>query len=139
MKNIKGIVYHTLNSLLSGSVIVDDAAVKYYVGYFGTSDSGIYIESYRSDDVSSKHFFAEEVTIDIVTFSKSITTTTSITREVIGILKASVRSTLQLCDETWQATYTQIPIVTSITDQREGIPVHRDTIRLQMRIDKRNY
>lgn len=134
MKDFKEIIYTTLNTTL-GSVEVDGASIPYFADYFGEQDAGIYIESCTIEDASDKHNFGCVATVELITFSKNITTTTHITREVLELLRASVNSTLQLSEEGLQATYTEVPILSTTSNQVAGVTEHRDNIRLVIRID----
>jgi hypothetical protein len=136
MNNIKEIVLTAINTLLD-DVQVSSVDIPYFADYFGEVEKGIYLETYQAEDESSKHFFSSLVTLDIVTFSKSITTTTAITSEVVAKLKASVGSTITLSTG-WQATYTTIPLITSQSGKASGIVEHRDNIRVVLRIDQTN-
>jgi hypothetical protein len=133
---VKGIVLKKIKTLLTDLEVGDDA-ITYFPDYFGKLDKGINLEGYQQDDESSKHSFGCMVNITLNTFSRSITTTTAITRAVLLALKASVNSTIQLSDG-WQATYTLTPSVTSLKDSDDTQTVHRDVIRLQVRVDETN-
>lgn len=133
MKNVKSTIYTAIASLLS-SIEVDAVPITYFVDYFGEQEKGIYLESYQAEDESTKHYFSSLVTIVLVCFSKSVSTTTGISEEVLDLLKASVNSTITLADG-WQATYTEIPLVNTDTIQVAGVTEHRDYIRLRMKID----
>jgi len=136
MKDVKTIVLTAINTLLD-DVQVDGTDIPYFADYFGEEQQGIYLETYQAEDESSKHFFSSLVTLNIVTFSKSITTTTAITTEVLGKLKASVNSTITL-GSGWKATYTVVPLVSSQTGKASGIVEHRDSIRIVLRVDETN-
>jgi hypothetical protein len=132
---VKGIVLTEINTLLS-NVSVNGTSIPYFADYFGEQSEGIYIQSYQQEADGSKHHFGNLVTIELSIFSGSIEHTTAITGEVQEILKASVDSTLTLSDG-WQATYTEIPLITSTVENNNGEVRHRDTVRMVLQVDEK--
>jgi len=135
---VKGILLEAMKTLLNG-ITVDGDSITYFADFFGEVEEGIYLESIQIESDNSKHWFGNNVFISINTFSKGqgIDRTTAITREVMRTLRASVTSTIQLSGG-WQATYTNIPSVSSFHESEGGVSVHRDVIRLQVRVDERS-
>jgi hypothetical protein len=137
MKEAREAVNTALYTLLNNTITVDSLTIPYYADAFGGKEYGIYKQSYRADEADSKHHFAEVATIEIVCFArgKGEAFLAELTRKVRGVLKASVNSTIQLSN--WlQATYTRVVSMDTEVEIDEGVTVHRDTLRLEIRIDE---
>jgi hypothetical protein len=134
---IKEIVLKSVKTLLHNTIVVSTETIPYYTDYFGDSSVGIYLESYSAQDESTKHFYANMVTLEFSIFGKGKSTdfVAEATRRVMLALKASVRATITL-NSGYQATYTQLPAVTSFTEYENGEAVHRDLLRVSIRVDE---
>jgi hypothetical protein len=134
---VREIVIKAINTLLDDTIVVSGDTIPFYTDYFGDAASGIYIQSYLGESDDSKHFYAQNITIEIAIFGrgKSLDYVAEITRKVILALKASVLSTIQLSDG-YQATYSLVPSLSSFTDFIDGQTTHRDILRVQLRVDE---
>lgn len=134
---IKEIVLKAIKTLLHETIVSGTTTVSYYTDYFGDKDCGIYLESYSADDSGSKHYWGNMVTLEFSIFGKgkTIDFVAEATRKVMLALKASVRATITLSDG-YQATYTQLPAVSSFTELENGLTVHRDLLRVTIRVDE---
>ena len=134
---IREAVQQALKTILHDTIVVDTLTIPFYLSYFGASDYGIYLESYQYDDDSMKQYYGGTASIDLVIFGKDRTPdfVAEITRRVMLAIKASVNDTIQLASG-WQATVTQLPNVRSFTEGDEAAVVHRDTLRVTIRVDE---
>lgn len=137
MKEAREAVSKKLYELLNDTITVSDLTIPYYADFFGNKEYGIYIQSYSGNEADSKHHFGEVASIELVCFArgKSEAFVAEMSRKVRGVLKASVKSTLDL-DNGLQATYTRVNGIDCALEIDEGVNLHRDTIRLEVRIDE---
>lgn len=134
---VKGLVLKALKTKLHNTIVVDGLTVPYFSSAFGAKEYGIYLESYSGDEDGSKSSFSQNVSIELSIFSKgkTIDFTTSATEKIMTAIKASVNSTLTL-GSGYKATYTNIPNVNSFTELDSGLVVHRDLLRITVRVDE---
>jgi hypothetical protein len=137
MKEAREAINAKLYELLNDTVTVSSLMIPYYADFFGNKEYGIYKQSYRGDEADSKHHFGEVATIELVCFArgKSEAFVAEMSRKVRGILKASVRSTLQLGNGL-QATYTKVSSIDCALEIDDGVNLHQDTISIELRIDE---
>ena len=137
MKEAREAILKKFYTLLNGTVEVDGLVIPYYLDKFGNAEFGIYKETYRGEADDTKHHFAEIAFIELTCFArgKSEDFVAEISRKVRGILKASVSGTIEL-DNGLQATYTRVNGIDCTTQMDDGATLHRDTIRLELRIDE---
>ena len=126
-----------LTTLLSGSVTVNGESIPYYADYFGSQEVGIYLQSYQGDNADNKHFEGELATITLVVFAKNRTVdfVAEASRKVRQLLKASVTGTIAL-DGGYNATYTNVVVMSSETLNNGGAIEHRDSIRFEIMINE---
>lgn len=134
---VKGLVLKALKTKLHNAITVDGIIVPYYSNAFGEKDCGIFLQSYSGEEDGSKTSFSQNVSIELNIFSKNKTIdfTTSTTEQVMTAIKASVNSTLSL-GSGYKATFTDIPNVNSFVEQDNGLTVHRDLLRITVRVDE---
>lgn len=134
---VKGIVLKALKTKLHNTIIVNGVTVPYYTSAFGDKDCGIFLQTYTGDEDGCKFSFSQNVSIELSIFSKNKTIdfTTSATEQVMTAIKASVNSTLTLSGG-YKATYTNIPNVNSYVELDNGLTVHRDLLRITIRVDE---
>ena len=125
-----------LKTVLYNQIAVNGEVVQYYVDYFGDKDMGIYLQSYQGDNADNKHFEGELATITLVVFAKNKTVdfVAEASRKVRQLLKASVTGTIALVDG-YNATYTNVVVMSSETLNNDGAIEHRDSIRFEIMIN----
>ena len=126
-----------LKTVLYNQVTVNGEVVQYYVDDFGDKDRGIYLQSYQGDNADNKHFEGELATITLVVFAKGETVdyVAEASRKVRQLLKASVADTIALGDG-YNATYTNVVVMSSETLNSDGAIEHRDSIRFEIMINE---
>ena len=127
-----------LKTVLYNQVTVNGEVVQYYVDYFGDKDRGIYLQSYQGDNADNKHFEGELATITLVVFAKGkgkVDYVAEASRKVRQLLKASVADTIALGDG-YNATYTNVVVMSSETLNSDGAIEHRDSIRFEIMINE---
>jgi hypothetical protein len=134
---VKGLVLKAIKSLLYNTITVSGETVEYYSSAFGDKSSGIFLQSYKADEDGCKTSFSQNITLELSIFSKNKTIdfTTSATEKVMQAIKASVNSTITL-GSGYKATYTTIPNVSSYVENDNGLTVHRDILRICVRVDE---
>ena len=137
MHGAKEVLLKKIKTLLYGNIVVSSETVQYYVGYFGDKVTGIYLQSYRGDNSSSKHSEGEMATFELIVFGKGKTVDfiSEASRKVRQALKASVHSTLSL-GSGYQATYTDFKSVYSEAMLTDGQTEHRDTLTFEVMINE---
>lgn len=126
-----------LTTLLYNTVTVGGEVVPYYVDYFGNKDTGIYLQSYQGDNADNKHFEGELATITLVIFARNRTVdfVAEASRKVRQLLKASVTGTIAL-EDGYNATYTNVVVMSTETLNNDGAIEHRDSIRFEIMINE---
>lgn len=127
----------SLKIALTGTVLVDAVAVKYFTANVGNASRGIFLTQYQENGEDNKHKHSATVFFTIQCFDKSdsVEAIVSISEQVKNIVKASVTSTIELGGNL-SATVTKSPVANLYQEQNNGITTHRCDIRFELLIDE---